>query len=205
MRIFVIALAMSGPAMAQIQPPAVDLPDSSAPLPTTPTPQGYPSTLAQTAQGTYLAGPAWNQKLAPNVRFVILSNFGNEAVLDRETGLVWARQSVEPASWGRVFSTCAWLNIGDRGGWRMPKFAELQSLLDYSTVPPLVGAGFPVGHPFMVTLDSNPIRRFFWTADQYPPNAGSGVQFLVLNMAFGFEESVVSTNEYGTLCVRGAP
>jgi hypothetical protein len=62
-----------------------------------------------------------------------------------------------------------------------------------------------VGHPFVVTLDSDPVQRTFWTADPYPFDAGAGVPFYTLNMAYGFQNGAVNTNEFGTLCVRGAP
>ena len=46
--------------------------------------------------GPYYATPSWDQTfpcaaLANCPRFVVLSNFNNDAVLDRETGLVWER------------------------------------------------------------------------------------------------------------------
>jgi hypothetical protein len=53
-----------------------------------------------TAPGTYYAIPSWDQKLQRDTqatcpRFVVLSNWNNEAVLDRETGLVWERSRSE--------------------------------------------------------------------------------------------------------------
>jgi len=48
-----------------------------------------------TSNGPYYATPSWDQKLqcdtqATCPRFIVLSNWGGAAVLDRETGLVWA-------------------------------------------------------------------------------------------------------------------
>jgi hypothetical protein len=55
---------------------------------------GARSEGAQTASpGPYYAWPSWDQKLAASTRFVVLSNWNNEAVLDRETGLTWAEGS----------------------------------------------------------------------------------------------------------------
>src|SRR5213592_884355 len=47
-------------------------------------------TLYQTT-GPYYATPSWDQKLVYFQRFICLTDWNNEAVLDRETGLVWQR------------------------------------------------------------------------------------------------------------------
>src|SRR5262245_31179385 len=44
-----------------------------------------------TAPGPYYATPSWDQQLPVGQRFIVLSNWNNFAVLDRETGLVWQR------------------------------------------------------------------------------------------------------------------
>ena len=43
------------------------------------------------AVGPYYAIPAWDQSLPASTRFVVLTNWGQQAVLDKETGLVWER------------------------------------------------------------------------------------------------------------------
>ena len=51
---------------------------------------------AQTASaGPYYATPSWDQTPS-STRFVVLSNWNNEAVLDRETGLVWEKRRAHP-------------------------------------------------------------------------------------------------------------
>jgi hypothetical protein len=53
---------------------------------------------AQTvAPGPYYAMPSWDQTLPVATRFIVLSNMGSNAVLDRETGLVWERSPVAAA------------------------------------------------------------------------------------------------------------
>lgn len=44
------------------------------------------------APGPYYATPSWDQQLPAASRFIVLSNWNAEAVLDRETGMVWQRQ-----------------------------------------------------------------------------------------------------------------
>lgn len=47
------------------------------------------SVHAANSNGPYYAEPSWDQKLPAATRFVVLMDWNNEAVLDRETGLVW--------------------------------------------------------------------------------------------------------------------
>src|SRR2546425_12223404 len=82
--------------------------------------------------------PAWDQKLrcpteAACTRFVVLTDFGSAAVLDRETGLVWER-SPDPATldWVQAHSNCnangtTFPRPGGRLGWRLPTIQELNS------------------------------------------------------------------------------
>ena len=44
-----------------------------------------------THNGPYYANPSWDQQIPAGQRFIVLSNWNNAAVLDRETGLVWER------------------------------------------------------------------------------------------------------------------
>ena len=46
------------------------------------------------AAGPYYAEPAWDQKIAAAARFLVLTNWESQAVLDKETGLVWERGPV---------------------------------------------------------------------------------------------------------------
>src|SRR5262245_61970541 len=74
-----------------------------------------------TANGPYYATPSWDQTLPSNTRFIVLSNFNSEAVLDRETGLVWERAPDTIArTWSVAAGRCASLKKGGRFGWRLP-------------------------------------------------------------------------------------
>lgn len=106
--------------------------------------------LAQTtANGSYYAIPSWDQTLPANTRFIVLSNMNSEAVLDRETGLVWERSpSQTTRDWSASIEHCTNLNLGGRMGWRMPAISELFSLVDRSQSSPAL----PTGHPFLGVL-----------------------------------------------------
>jgi Protein of unknown function (DUF1566) len=89
----------------------------------------------------------------------------NEAVLDRETGLVWERQpSNQSYAWPNARLFCAQKSVGGRGGWRLPAFYELASLVD-----PAVNAGvaLPPGNPFLQVQATE-----YWSDTQFADEAG---------------------------------
>src|SRR5215831_11984712 len=98
---------------------------------------------AQTVSaGPYYAMPSWDQTIACTTssncqRFVVLSNFNNEAVLDRETGLVWERTPDVSTlyNWGNAPHGCIGKPIGGRVGWRLPTVSEMGSLFQGALIP----------------------------------------------------------------------
>jgi hypothetical protein len=97
---------------------------------------GGTNVVAQTsAAGPYYATPSWDQKLqcdtqATCPRFIVLTNWDSNAVLDRETGLVWQRSPVQgTANWNNAHFQCNYVTTtGNRMGWRLPTIQELTSL-----------------------------------------------------------------------------
>jgi hypothetical protein len=72
--------------------------------------------------------------IIPNTakRFVVLVDFNNQAVLDRETRLVW-EESIAGGSgvtWAEAAYACINKNVGGRKVWRLPSITELLSLVD---------------------------------------------------------------------------
>lgn len=114
---------------------------------------------AQTvANGPYYAPPSWDQTLPVATRFIVLSNMNNEAVLDRETGLVWEQNpNTVGGTWAAAQHDndfgCLVRTKGGRSGWRLPRLEEIQSLT--------IGAfnDLPAGHPFGANASG-----IFWTA-----------------------------------------
>ena len=97
---------------------------------------------------------SWSNVI-PNAarRFVVLADFDNQAVLDRETGLVWEKSpATTPAQLEDVTEgqACANKTVGGRKGWRLPSFPELASLIDPNVARP--GTTLPPGHPFIGVL-----------------------------------------------------
>jgi hypothetical protein len=97
-------------------------------------------------------------------RFVILPDFNSEAVLDKETGLVWERSPQTTSTrWSVARRTCIEKNVGGQKGWRLPFLEELASLVDTSIAPP--GLALPPGHPFL-TVQST----VYWSATRVDEN-----------------------------------
>jgi hypothetical protein len=115
--------------------------------------------------GPYYATPSWDQTLPSATRFIVLSNFASEAVLDRETGLVWERSpQTKVAAWVGARDTCIGKPVGGRRGWRLPSIPELASLIDPSVAAP--GPTLPSGHPFL-----NVQSDVYWSASTVAENS----------------------------------
>jgi hypothetical protein len=136
---------------------------------------------------------AWSN-IIPNAsrRFVLLTDFSNQAVLDRETGLVWERSpGTLRWTWGRAGEKCIDKVTGGRKGWRLPSIIELMSLID-----PVSGAPFPPGHPF------TEVGGTYWSATSSAADASlAWVMFSVSGEATTFTKT--SLTSFGIWCVRG--
>jgi hypothetical protein len=120
---------------------------------------------AVSSNGPYYALPAWDQKLPASTRFVVLTDWSSQAVLDRETGLVWEQApSATLQTWSTALNSCANLKNGGRMGWRLPSVHELSSLIDPTVTPSGTTSTLPVGHPF-----TNVVGTFYWSATTYAP------------------------------------
>jgi len=142
--------------------------------------------------------PAWSRQLRASERFVVLAEFNNEAVLDKETGLVWEQTpSRDSYDWFVAHTNCSSSTVGNRKGWRLPTHQELSSLVEPSVAPP--GPFLPAGHPF-----SNVQSRFYWSAT----TSASGSRFAIIE---SFNDVVYNGRVYAdkldtsisAWCVRG--
>jgi uncharacterized protein DUF1566 len=126
--------------------------------------------------------PSWHRKLSSIFRFELVMD--GKAVLDKETGLVWAKdvkisskapdhdsryphlKDVLPSlpaekvmTWDVAIWRCTNFIISDRKGWRLPNREELASLLDMSVEG---SPKLPYGHPFI-----NVETACYWTNTPY--------------------------------------
>ncbi len=95
---------------------------------------------------------------------------GGEGVLDKQTGLTWAR-NVNIANvakpWQEAVKFCQDLEIGNRKGWRLPTKGELITILDTSRSNPAL----PDGHPF--ENYGGAWKSVYWTGTTYEGNSNS--------------------------------
>jgi hypothetical protein len=136
---------------------------------------------------------SWSAALPSAQRFVVLSAFDDDAVLDKNTGLVWQRAPrISERFWPSAQYACLNARIGGQMGWRLPSVSELASLVDpAATQEPLL----PAGSPF--DLDG---RVFFWSATR---------RALFTDLAWGvdFRNGIVDDYQFfltvSVWCVRG--
>lgn len=141
-----IALSLIIPCLSiagSLEPPASAVDASGNPVPTMTTP------------------PPWSQKLPAEERFVLVLD--GEAVLDKETGLVWEKSpSTTTYDWIHAHFHCSQLKIGNREGWHLPTIEQLASLVDQTNRNPAL----PTGHPF-----TNVQSNLYWSATTIPNSA----------------------------------
>ncbi len=136
----------------------------------------------------------WDQALPAAQRFVILPAFNNEAVLDKNTGLVWEKSPAPTfTAWSSALGACIRKTVGGLRGWRLPSVSELASLVD-----PTVGTSgptLPPGHPFLN------VQSFYWSASTW---AADPVLAWYVRFGNGSVENEFKTFAAGNhWCVRG--
>ncbi len=117
--------------------------------------------VAVGAPGSVLAD-TWGEPINTPDRFIVLTSFNNQAVFDKETGLIWERSpDTATQTWLDAQRQCNVKPVGNRKGWRLPTIQELASLIDPSAFPTL-----PPGHPFLTVRSS-----LYWSATTFAANA----------------------------------
>lgn len=135
-----------------------------------------------------------NKKFPAAERFVLLSSFGNEAVLDKKTGLVWERApQAATVTWNEARTVCPSRLIGGQKGWRLPSPSEMRSLVGPSVDAP--GPNLPPGHPFLNVQPSS-----YWTV---VPAANLPAYAQYLDAFLGNVLSLVKFYTFPVWCVRG--
>jgi hypothetical protein len=143
----------------------------------------------------------WDQKIDNALaRFKVLAAFNDEAVLDRETGLVWERDPAAGTetetgvdSWSIAAIKCIRKAVGGRKGWRLASVHELASLVDVAVPPDNIR--LPPRHPFL-----NIGTDFYWTATTWAEDASRA---WVVRFLGGGVVTDSKPNAHPFWCVRG--
>lgn len=152
----------------------------------------YALVWAATGNGPYYAEPAWDQKQAAATRFIVLTDWSSQAVLDRETGLTWEQSPLTTThTWSAARFQCTSRTTGGRKGWRLPSVHELASLVDPANNNPAL----PTGHPF-----TNVQSSIYWSA---PADADNTTDAWSVLFGSGSVSSTDKTNPFFVWCVRG--
>jgi len=117
----------------------------------------------------------------------------DEAVLDRETGLVWQRvPGTTVHSWSAAVGECYKFAVtGGRYGWRLPTVEETSSLIEVATNT------LPANHPFTAS-------GFYWTATVSDPVNGNPQSYaLGVNPEFLTAVPFNQSQLFPYWCVRG--
>ena len=129
--------------------PCLSFAGSLEPTPDAVDPAGNPMPTMKTLNEI---PPTWSKKLPCDSttncpRFEVLADFNNEAVLDKETGLVWEKYPMNTyGNWYEMKFWCVHSHTGGRDGWRLPTIYELSSLSEYWANEP---HWLSCGHPFL--------------------------------------------------------
>ena len=133
----------------------------------------------------------WGRKFPTSERFVVLASFNNEAVLDKETQLVWqAIVNPTPAlrTWPLAHIVCHISTTGGRRGWRLPTFTEIASIFGTDGVKATAFNGVP--------------NDVYWTATDHPSLVGYAMVIMVPSGNYT-GTSVNKNEERRFWCVRG--
>lgn len=137
----------------------------------------------------------WTDKLMFSRRFKVVLDM--EAVLDRETGLIWERSPDQSnlMNWEAAIRYCQNVTIGGRKGWRLPTVEEILSLVDPSQSNPAL----PEQHPFVAVVSHD-----YLTATTVMRNSGQQ-QDIVVTVGIGDAHTgQENKNQDGFVwCVRG--
>ena len=141
---------------------------------------------------------SWDKTTSGTARWKSLGNFGNAAVLDKQTGLVWeTTPAANFLSIDNALVFCASRVVGGQTGFRLPTVGEISTLFDPSQSPPL-----PPGHPFTV----DPSGSYWLSTVVHPAADNNLIYYMTLNMDPDFSQIGVGnpTTLRKMWCVRGA-
>ena len=136
----------------------------------------------------------WQQAHPAEKRFVLMPTFNNDAVLDKETSLVWELSpQTANVTWNEARTTCIQRLTGGQKGWRLPAPVEMRSLVGPAVDSPV--PNLPPGHPFLNVQPTS-----YWTV---VPEANQPSYARYVDAFLGNVLSFLKIYTYPVWCVRG--
>jgi hypothetical protein len=201
-----LALFLPGLGIAGSLEPTLDAADSSGnPVPTMKTLDQIPPTWSQKLQCDLVETIHGPRRVCP--RFEVLADFNNEAVLDKETGLVWEKSpgtniyEWQPAQ-HRCNNLCRY-NTSGRCGWRLPTVQELESLIDPTRFSLQGVSTLPSGNPFSNVQVNQYTDTLYWSATVIPFGGSTSAWSVSFTSGKPPTSGDVVTNQNYVWCVRG--
>jgi hypothetical protein len=139
----------------------------------------------------------WDTNNPSTARFTVLADFGNAAVRDNNTGLVWEQSPSTMAMWTDARTQCLEKSVGGTRGWRLPSVVELASLIDPSLIIP--SSGVP---PIVPGVFTGVQSATYWSATANADLPGSTSR-LLLNFDDGTVSPTTKSSNANFWCVRG--
>jgi hypothetical protein len=123
-----------------------------------------------------------------------------DTVYDTRTKLTWQRDIPSSSfSNAAAIQYCANLQLGS-GRWRLPKRAELLTIVDPSTNQPAIDRlAFPNGFPTDASVWQPLGMLHFWTSS---PSVAQAGQSWTVDFKWGYTKYLDSTEEHRVRCVR---
>jgi hypothetical protein len=130
------------------------------------------------------------EPLPPEERYVLLKGYNQQAVVDKETGLIWERDPNQNGNlpWAQARQVCLNKSVHHKKGWRLHSITELTGVWDPFIVQP--------ASPFIGIC-----CKTFWssTVDASAPTT----QAWTMDTANGFTRITPLSDNMGIWCVKG--
>ena len=127
---------------------------------------------------------------------------GDGTIRDRATGLVWQKaDSGKGLNWEKALDYAENLKLAGHNDWRLPNAKELQSIVDYTSIP-------AINPVFQITKLSDGEYPWDWTStthlDGPPDRMGNAAVYVCFGRALGWMHMPPGFGEYRLLDVHGA-
>jgi len=140
----------------------------------------------------------------PNTRFAVYDpgtpgDETDDAVLDKETGLVWERSPNADivTNWDLAIDTAFDKYLAGRLGWRLPTIEEFASLVDRTQNNPAL----PSGHPFL-NIQQSPAQTHYWSSTTYPADTNMAYFITFVGGTVDYDNKYAGA-QVRVWCVRG--